>query len=370
MTFAFKPIVLAAAVAAAQVAGAAHALTQSAPVAANAQSAAAANAPTPTRAPDDWIVYEDRTYTPVVDTVSRHLDAARKALDAKDNATAAAELRVVAGELRLQAARAALADRALVRTDKALAAADARHGQDTVNRLNASARKVGSAAVAIEHGQVKTTADLDKAIDRAVRADMERRWAVTDVSDWYRVSEEPQRHFTDAVTAYAGKEYETAATDIRKAASYLRLEASRATGDAKQELDGSIAQLEALAASVQKGTGRDEQSMARVFAKADHALALQHRSKAAESWARNEYERAGYELKAAAHALESAAGWIGGAAKAGVSATVEDVRSLGNELATGGNWTRAEVARDFASLGNGIDATGKHVDGARAASPI
>jgi hypothetical protein len=110
--------------------------------------------------------------------------------------------------------------------------------------------------------------------------------------------------------------------------------------------------------------------MARVFAKADHALALQHRSKAAESWARNEYERAGYELKAAAHALESAAGWIGGAATAGVSATVEDVRSLGNELATGGNWTRAEVARDFASLGNGIDATGNHLDGAKAASPI
>ena len=32
---------------------------------------------------------------------------------------------------------------------------------------------------------------------------------------WYPVSEEPQRHFTDAVAAYAKKDYQAAATDIR-----------------------------------------------------------------------------------------------------------------------------------------------------------
>ena len=99
--------------------------------------------------------------------------------------------------------------------------------------MNASARTVSSAAAAIESGQIKTKADLDKAIDQAARADLDRRWLVTDVTTWYPVTEEPQRHFTNAVAAYARKDYKTAAMDIRKASGYLRLEAGRATGDAR-----------------------------------------------------------------------------------------------------------------------------------------
>ena len=219
-------------------------------------------------------------------------------------------------------------------------------------------------------GKIKTKADLDKAIDKAARADMERRWLVTDVTTWYPVSEEPQRHFTDAIAAYSKKDYKAAATDIRKATSYLRLQAGRATAEAKQELNSSVAQLDTLAASVEKGAVKDEQSMAKAFAKADHALALQHRSMAAESWARKEYDKAGYELKAAAHGFESAAGWVGGEAKAGASATVADTRALGDKLAAGVTWTRDEVVKGFDSLGNGITALGQKIGNNKKASPF
>jgi hypothetical protein len=330
----------------------------------------ATKAPIPTKAPEDWIIYDDATYTPVVDNVSRHLDAARKAFDAKDNKKAAAEMRAVADELKLQATRAGKDDRALVKADQALLAADRKAAQGIVQRMNASARKVSSAAAAIESGKIKTKADLDKAIGKAARADLDRRWLITDVTTWYPVSEEPQRQFTDAVAAYARKDYRAAAAAIRKATGYLRLETGRATGAAKQELASSVEQLDTLAASVEKGTLKDEQTMIKAFAKADHALALEHRSKAAESWARKEYDNAGYELKAAAHGLESAAGWVGGEATAGAAATAADASALGDKLASGATWTRDEVVKGFEALENNINAVGQKIGSTKKASPF
>ena len=368
MDFTLKPIALATIVAMTQLAGVAYAEAPKASAAPIVQPA-----PVPTKAPEDWIVYDGTTYTPVVDDVSRHLDAARKAFDAKDSKKAAAEMRAAAEALKLQAARAGREDRALVTEDRALLAADmkfAQGTQDIIKRVNASALKVSAAAAAIDRGKIKTKADLDKAIDKAARADMDRRWLLTDVTTWYPVSGEPQRHFTDAAAAYAKKDYKSAATDIRKATGYLRLEAGRATGDAKQELDSSVAQLDTLAASVENGAVTDEQSMDKAFAKADHALALEHRSKAAESWARKEYDEAGYELKAAAQGLESAAGWAGGEAQAGASATVADTRALGDKLASGATWTRDEVTKDFESLRNSINALGQKIGGTKKASPF
>ncbi len=369
MNFVLKPIALAVLVATAQIVGAATALANNAPAAPTVQPTAA-KAPVSIKAPDDWIVYDDVTYTPVVDAVSRHLDAARNAFDAKDNAKAAAELHTVADELKRQAARAGNADRALAKEDLALAKSDMSLARETAKHIDAAALKITSVAAAVESGKIRTKADLDRAIDKAARADLDRRWLVTDVATWYQVSEEPQRHFTDAVSAYAGKDYKAAAAEIRKANSYLRLEAGRASGAAKQELDSSIAQLDVLAASIEKGAVNDQQTMVKSFAKADHALALEHRSKAAESWARREFDLVGYELKAAAHGLEGAAGWIGGVAKSDISTTAADVRLLGDKLAGGSAWTRDEVAKGFESLGNDINALGPKIGGTRKASPF
>ena len=370
MNFALKPIVVAMLVAMTQLAGVAYAQASKPLAEPDARPAlVATKSPIPTKAPEDWIIYEDTTYTPVVDAVSRHLDAARKAFDAKDNKKAAAEMHAVADELKLQTARAHKEGRSLINAGKAIMAADTKLTQDTIKRMNASALKVSSAAEAIESGKITKRADLDKAIDKATRADMEHRWLITDVAIWYPISEEPQRHFTDAVEAYAKKDYKAAAADIRKATSYLRLESGRAAGETKQELESSVVQLDTLAASVEKGAVKDAQSMAKVFAKANHALALEHRSKAVESWARKEYNKTGYELKAAAHGLESAAGWVDGEVKAGASATVADTRVLGDKLASGATWTRDEVAKGFESLGNSINALGEKIGSTKKASP-
>jgi hypothetical protein len=315
-----------------------------------------------TRSPEIWIEYDDKTYTPVVDAVGRHLAAARQALREKDNKKAVAELRLVVAELNVQY-------KAAVEMGKALAGTEDNTAQGAAKRITAAAVKVDEVASALEAGKISTPADLDKAIDSASRADMDRRWLVSDVTTWYPISAEPQHHFTHAIADYAKKDYTAAAADIRKAASYLRLEAGRAEGDSKQALDSSVAELDNLAVSVDHGAMSDEHSMSKAFARADHALALEHHANATEAWTDKQYQKAGYELKAAARSLEDAAASVGGEAKAAASVTVADTRALGDKLASGAHWTREEVANGLESLGNGIDEVGRKIAGTNTAAP-
>jgi len=184
------------------------------------------------------------------------------------------------------------------------------------------------------------------------------------------VSEDPQRHFGNAVEAFARKDYKAVATEIRKATGYMRLEAGRVTGDARQELNSSVAELDKLAASVEKGAVKDEKSIDQDFARANHALALAHRAEAAESWTRKEYEKAGYELEAAARDLESAADWAGAAAKAGASAAVAGTQALGDKLVSGATWTRDEVGRGFDVLGQALNDLGHKIGAKQQAAPV
>jgi hypothetical protein len=182
---------------------------------------------------------------------------------------------------------------------------------------------------------------------------------VSEATSRHPPADASQRHFTDAVAAMARNDYTAAASDIREATAYLRHEAQRATGHAKHELATSATELDRLADRVGQGAVRDERSVAGAFARAEHALALAHRSAAADAWARNEYQRTGHELKAAAVGLEDAAGWIGGTAEAGISASVSAARRVGDALVAEGAWTRDEVARALESLGRGIDTLGR-----------
>ncbi|MEO8340259.1 MAG: hypothetical protein ABI604_11165 [Nitrospirota bacterium] len=364
MTHTFTPLTVAMLIALTPLSGVAFAQTTKTPVAPTASTTpSAAAASVAIQSPTDWIAYEDMTYTPVADAVSLHLAAARKAFEAKDHKKAAAEMRATADELKRQGARAAKADTARAQAEMTLA-------HDTATRMDLTAKKITAAAAALESGKIKTQADLDKALDKAARADMEHRWLVTDVTTWYPVSEEPQRHFGSALEAYAKKDYHAAATEIRKATSYLRLEAGRATSEAKQTLETSVAELDTLAASLEKETVKDEKTLVTAFTHSNYALSLAHHAKAAESWTRKEYDKVGYELKAAAHGLESAAGWAGAEAKMGATAAVADTKTLGDKLASGAIWTREEVGKGFESLGNAINVLGQKIGGNEKAKPV
>ena len=355
MKRALNCIALAMLAATTQVAGVAYAESPKAPAAPAVQSAPAVSmTPIAANSPDDWVVYDDVTVTSEVDKVTSHLMATRKAVEANDSKKAAAELRAVATELKAQSGMAATIDNARTQAETKLA-------QDIARRLQATAREVDDAAAALESGKIKTEAELDKVMDMAARANMDRRWEVTDVATRYSLSEEPQRQFTHAMAAYKKNDYKAAAGSIRQATNFVHFEARSATGDVRQALDRSVTELDQLAISMEKGEVSDEKLMEDEFARASHALALEHQSKAAESWSRKEYHQVGDEFRAAAHGLESAAGWAGEEAKAGASAVAADTRAIGEKIASGAAWTRDEVVMGFKSLGNAIDALGQKI---------
>lgn len=303
------------------------------------------------------------TYTPVLDDVSKALADARAALAAKDNAKAATSMQAAARVLETQAERAA-------KIDRQRAAADMTLARETHARMVALAKKLDATALQIRAGKVPTTAALDKTLDKAARTDLEQRWLVADVSTWYPVEEEPQRHFKAAVEAFAKKDYKAAAAEVRKAAAYVRLESARAVGDAKKGLDAAGVDLGKAAQALDKGAVESERDMDQVFARANQGLAVAHRAEAAESWARKAYHATGYELKAAGHDLESAAARAGGEAKTGAAAATADAKAIGDKLASGGVWTKDEVAKGFESLGVALNKLGQAIGSKSKASPF
>jgi hypothetical protein len=321
------------------------------------------NAPASSPTPDDWIMYDETSYSPVVDDVDRHLAAARAAFAVKDSKTAAAQLRTVSAELRAQSESVTGLEHERAQEETSAAAVQNNKAAAlTARRMTASAAKVDAAAAAVDEGQITTTAQLDKEIDKADRADMDQRWLVSEVSTWYPVVQQPQRHFTAAAVAFAAKDYGLAAAEIRKAESYIHKESGRASGSARSDLDDAAGRLEDLARSVQTGSEQDAAVLRRAFAAANRALASEYRTLASRSWVRKEYDDAGHELRASAQSLESGADWLGAQARADASATVTETRTLGDKLSAGAGWTRDEVAKGMVNLGNGIEEMGRHIN--------
>ncbi len=328
--------------------------------AATAPAAAAASAAAPAasmaaRSPQDWISFEDATFTPVLDDVSQALADTRAALARKDNGAAADSMDRAAKALQVQSDR-------LGRIDRARAAADLQLARDTHARMVKLQTQLDHTATLIRDGKVPSTAALDKTLDRAARADLERRWLVTDVTTWYPVLEEPQRHFLAAMQDRAKRDYHGAAREVRKADAYVRLEAGRAAADMRGGLEAADRDLQSLARSLDRGTATSEQTMKATFARTERALALSHRAKAAEAWSRKSYDEAGYELKAAAHGLESAASWTGKEAQTASASAVADARGIGDKLSAGGVWAQDEIAKGFESLGHALTALGHSLD--------
>lgn len=172
---------------------------------------------------------------------------------------------------------------------------------------------------------------------------------------------QPQRLFSSAMEAYIKRDYHSAAADVREAAASVRHDAAAAAGDVKKELDAASHELEQAAAALDQSAVRARRDLERTFARADHALALAHRSRAAQAWARKAYDQAGQELKAAADDLDDAATWAGARAHATASSASADARAVGDKLANGGAWAEQEVARGFQGLGSGLDKLGRAI---------
>lgn len=301
-----------------------------------ASSASVHLPPLTLNSPTDWVSFQNTYFTPVADPVSRGLLAASVAFDAKDKAKAASELRDVGFLLGRQAAEISRTKGAGVSvSDK---------------RLQSAIETITHAADEIAAGRLNSRAEFDRAFNESLYADLDRRWRVADVPTWYPVSAEPQRHFERADAAYASGDLKACETELRKAAGFLRLEAARADAAARRRLDHSVAELDRLA-NLRATTGAmDPVAMKHAFARADLALTLSHHQQADDAFSAGHTQEAGYDMRAGALDLQSAAAWTSDAAKAAAADAVEASRRVGDELVEGDHWTNLQVKRGLRAM--------------------
>ncbi len=307
------------------------------------------------RSPSEWICFDGPHLTPVLDIVSRHLHLACKAFDASDENSAACELRAVAAELRTGAIKAG-------RRVGAAAGVDAKFAQVVAWRLASVAARISIVAQTIASRTTGNKDQLAALIDAPTCTDIERRWLITDEDVWYPVCGEPQRHFEAAIRAYECQDLKTMVTEVLKATGYLRLEAGRATENAKRALDAAVAGLGNVAMPIVLASTSGRRSLENRFAVAGLALALAHGARSSHWWVRGNFRAAGYELKAAAGCLEGAASWVANAGGLGASKGAREAKALGERLVWGDGPKRDEALRAFVSFGSVVDTLARKIN--------
>jgi hypothetical protein len=172
-------------------------------------------------------------------------------------------------------------------------------------------------------------------------------WLLIEEDVWYQLADEPDRHFLQARLHYLQKDHEAAAADIRKAAAVLKLATSMSEGDAKKALQGSIFELEVLAAEAKAGKVRSTRTLDRIFARAYEALAAHNSTRAMEFLRNDDANRAAFHLRAAARDIDHAYAWAGVEAGDGAVAALRSAEELGRKLLEGA----ANAVRDALKAG-------------------
>ena len=233
----------------------------------------------PAKTTDDWLVVEETTFIPAIDDVSRKMLDARRAFLKKDNKTASEDIRQCAIILSGESSSASV---------------------ESQKRIQTATKELNQLATELDSNKISSVKQVDAVFVKAHDVDIDQRWAVADETMWYPYVEEPDQHFHNAHDAFLNRKFKDTAEEIRKGEAFVKMEEVRASGDAKRSLDASTRELSQLADKTSKGEIKDVKSLDNVFARAEYALALSHRAKAAEGWASKDQTKVGYELRAAA----------------------------------------------------------------------
>ena len=259
------------------------------------------------REKEAWVLVEsDNIYIPVIDDLGDDLLIADAAAKGKKYREAAASLRNGAAYLL-----------SLGAPPEAKAKADL---TSAVSALNSAAEDLD-----LGHFDAKRLAHV---YQQAFDADLSAQWVVMDIEDsWQPYSERPGQHLERALNELKTNP-RAAATDIREANSYLRVEDLRHPNDL---LDGAVKELATLADQVDHGKVKDPSSIEDAIADSGHALAATHYHVAVDAWQQHDQSMASHQLKASVLHLKHAAGRAEANTKAAVETLGRDADILLND---------------------------------------
>lgn len=149
---------------------------------------------------------------------------------------------------------------------------------------------------------------------------------------------EPQNHFLRAHEYLAANDPKAAAAEVRIAAGYLDMQASRKGNADQQEVRTESNQLRQFANQLSQNAGQQNQQQAeqkelsQQFARADEVLAKHFQQEASNEINRKRPIMAGHDLDAAASALKASCVWSGEKCSKEVAQAIADARRLSDEL--------------------------------------
>jgi hypothetical protein len=172
----------------------------------------------------------------------------------------------------------------------------------------------------------------------------------------------PHAELTNAYDDFMNRNLAGSAASLRQAAAFVRAEALKATGEAKDALDRVAVKLDQLSTRVESGQVRSVSEIEDVSAQAHYALANFHQMEAAAAWSTQDRTKAGIELQAATSHLGKTLAVLGKGTEAEVSATIEDVRGLADRLVDIAAPVPEQVDRSMAALVQAISRVRSQVD--------
>jgi len=171
--------------------------------------------------------------------------------------------------------------------------------------------------------------------------------------------DEPNHHFGLARKYFMEKDYASASAELLKCASFVKVEATRATGEDMRMLDDAVIQLAELAEAVKGGTIQSVEKLDSAYARAELALAFHHEVKAQEFWKAENQKSAGQDLKAASTHLENAMKYAGEKTEADTKTVIKDANDLGQRLIEGTAQAADKTGKAMQDLGAKIEEWGK-----------
>jgi hypothetical protein len=259
------------------------------------------------REKEAWVLVEsENIFIPVIDDLGQDLLVADAAAKGKKYREAAASLRDGATYLLSLGAPA-----------EAKAKAD----------LTSAVKALNSAAEDLDLGHFDAKR-LARVYQQAFDADLSAQWIVMNIEDsWQPYSQRPGEHLERALNEFKTNP-RAAATDIREANSYLRVEELRHPNDL---LSSAVQELATLADQVDHGKVKDPSRIEDAIADSGHALASTHYHVAVDAWERHDQSMASRQLKASVLHLKHATSRAKADTKAAAEALGRDADILLND---------------------------------------
>lgn len=192
---------------------------------------------------------------------------------------------------------------------------------------------------------------------------------IIDEGVWLSLIGEPGRHMTDGYEYFTKGNLPDSAESIRKAASFLYIASENALEGPNVGVQKAADALARLHRRVAAGEVKSANELRSVFSRAHLAMSRHHVAKAADAFAKSNWELVGNYLHSSANHLERASYWAGRDLRPDTEQTVTHAKREAGRLVEEGGKSVEKAGRLIETLGKRIERFGKSLTGNKPANP-